>query len=170
MKKKYVTLVLIFLIIILIFLSLNFLSIHVLQILDYTSDNLVFQETICPGEHFSLKYTHSVAQTPVWEFFEIAKNGDLILVETHFLDHGAGLPYTSFGDEVFVNEQGKFKIKNMSRKISLPLFYRIGKRRENFFIYKNQEINLSKILGDSVVIINITKMNLFNYFINKFII
>src|SRR6056297_3411721 len=170
MKKKNSTFLLIFFIIVLMFLFLNFFSLQLLNIQNYSDGEVIFQGIVTPGEIFTLKYTHSVAGTPVWEFFEINKKQELILVETHFLDHGAGLPYTAFEDEFFVNEDGKFKIKNMSRKISLPLYYRIGKIRENYFIYKNNEINLSKKLGDSVVKISIDQSNLFDYFFNKYFI
>lgn len=168
MNKKNTIFLSIFFIIVLMFLFLNFFSLQILNIKNYPDGEVIFQDIVTPGEIFTLKYTHSVAGTPVWEFFEINKKGVLILVETHFLDHGAGLPYTSFKDEFFVNEDGKFKIKNMSRKISLPLYCRIGKIRENYFIYKNNEINLSKKLGDSVAKISIAQSNLFGYFFNKY--
>jgi|LDZT01.1.fsa_nt_gi hypothetical protein len=170
MKKKNTTFLLIFFIIVLLFLFLNFFSLQLLNIQEYPDGEVIFQDIVTPGEIFSLKYTHSVAGTPVWEFFEINKKGELILVETHFLDHGAGLPYTAFEDELFVNEDDKFKVKNMSRKISLPLYYRIGKIRENHFIYKDNEINLSKELGDSVVTISIVQSNLFDYFFYKYFV
>ncbi len=170
MKKKNTTLLLIFFIIVLMFLFLNFFSLQLLNIQDYPDGEVIFQDIVTPGEIFALKYTHSVARTPVWEFFEINKNGELILVETHFLDHGAGLPYTAFENEFFVNQDGKFKIKNMYRKISLPLYYRIGKIRENHFIYKNNNINLSEILGDTVITINVVQLNLFGYFFNKYFV
>jgi hypothetical protein len=170
MKKKNTTFLLIFFILVLMFLFLNYFFFQLLNIQDYPSGEVIFQDIVTPGEIFILKYTHSVAGTPVWEFFEINKNGELVLVETHFLDHGAGLPYAAFEDEFFVNEDGKFKIKNMSRKISLPLYYRIGKIRENYFIYKKQNINLSEKLGDSVVTISIIQSNLFEYFFNKYFV
>jgi len=168
--NKKTTFLLIFFIIVLMFLFLNFFSLQLLTIQDYPDGEIIFQDIVTPGEMFTLKYTHSVAGTPVWEFLEINKKGELILVETHFLDHGAGLPYTAFEGEFFVNEDDKFKVKNMSRKISLPLYYRIGGIRENYFIYKNNEINLSKKLGDSVVTITIAQSNLFDYFFNKYLI
>jgi len=170
MKKKNTTFLLIFFIIVLMFLFLNFFPLQLLSIRNYPNGVVIFQDIVTPGEIFTLKYTHSVAGTPVWEFFKINKNEELILVETHFLDHGAGLPYAAFEDEFFVNDDGKFKIKNMSRKISLPLYYRIGKIRENHFLYKDQYINLSEKLGDSVVTISITQSNLFGYFFNKYFV
>jgi len=168
MKKKNSTFLLIFFIIVLMFLFLNFFSLQLLNIQNYSDGEVIFQGIVTPGEIFTLKYTHSVAGTPVWEFFKINKKEELVLVETHFLDHGAGLPYTAFDDEFFVNEDGKFKIKNMSRKISLPLYYRIGKIRDNHFIYKSKDINLSEIMGDNVATITITRMNLFYYLLYKF--
>jgi hypothetical protein len=142
-------------------------SFYLLNIKEQPDEKLFFQGAITPGKQFALVYTHSVAQTPVWEFFEMNKDSQLMLTETHFYDHGAGLPYAAFGDEVFVQEDGKFKIKNMSREISLPLYIRIGIDREDYFIFKNQEINLSEKLGDAVLTIDIAQINLFEYCLNN---
>ena len=166
-KKKIIFILILVIVIFFIVLSKN-LSFHLLNVKECSDEKFFFQQIISPGNKFGLKYIHSVAQTPVWEFFEMTKDGGLILTETHFFDHGAGLPYAAFGNEIFISEDDKFKIKNMSRRISLPLYYRIGKIRENHFIYKNQDINLSKRLGDAVIIITIVQLNLFEYILNKF--
>ncbi len=162
-------LIVLIVVLILIYLLSKFLFLNVLTLEKSSDGEIIFQEQINLGERFLLKYTHSVAKTPVWEFFEINKKGDLVLVETHFLDHGAGLPYAAFDNEFFVNEDNRFKIKNMSRKISLPLYYRIGKIRENYFVFKKNEIDLSKRAGDSVLLVNVLKMNLLNYLNVKYL-
>ena len=171
MKKYHSAFFLILLFVFLLFLALNNLvSFHVLTIQDFSNADLIFLEIFTPGEGFLLKYTHSVARTPVWEFFTLSEDGKLILTETHFQDHGAGLPYTTFDKETFIIEEGKFKIKNMSREIWLPLYVRIGENRENYFIHEGRSIDLSNRLGDAVISINIIRMNLFHFILNKFII
>ncbi len=169
MKKNNKIFLLFLLVVIFVIILLTNFSFYVLNIKEYSNEKLVFQQVITPGQQFALKYIHSVAQTPVWEIFKIIKKGQLTLTETHFYDHGAGLPYAAFEDEVFVQEDNKFKIKNMSREILLPLYIRIGKDRDNYFIFKNHEINLSEKHGDAVLTIDIAQMNLFEYFLNNFI-
>jgi hypothetical protein len=168
MKKKYFFPILSILVIFII-LFLKLFPLFALNIKKYTDGEIIFKENIKLGEEFLLKYTHSVAKTPVWEFFQIDNNGKLILVETHFLDHGAGLPYTAFEDEIFISEDNRFKIKNMSREIPLPLYYRIGKIRENIFRFNKNEINLSEIVGDELITVNIIQLNLLEYISNKFL-
>jgi hypothetical protein len=165
MKKKYVFLLL-SIFVILLLLLIKIFPLYALNIKRYPDGKIIFQDHIKLGENFLLKYTHSVAKTPVWEFFQRDKNGKLILVETHFLDHGAGMPYTSFGEEIFISEDSSFKIKNMYREIPQPLYYRIGKIRENVFKFKKNEINLSEIVGDGLVTVNIIQLNLLEYLIN----
>ena len=104
-------------------------------------------------DKFTLKYSHSVALTPVWEIFTIDNSFQIVLIETDFLDHGAGLPYTVFDQEVFLNEDGRFKIKNMHRIMQSPIYYMVEKNRENYFYFKNIEINLSSLLGDKLLMI-----------------
>lgn len=163
--KNKVLLCILLIIVFLIIFSKN-LSFYVLYVKEYPNKRLFFQQIISPGNQFGLKYNHSVAKTTVWEFFTIDKDGKLLLTETQFCDHGAGLPYAAFKDEIFISEDGLFKIKNMSREILLPLYYRIGKDSENHFFYK-QDINLSQRMGDGVVIIDIRPINLFDYLINN---
>jgi hypothetical protein len=165
MKKytiKYYLLFSIFLLIVVIIITIN-ISFLTIELKEHTNQKIILQKIVKPGDIFSLKYTHSVAQTPVWEIFKITDKGGLILIETYFSDHGAGLPYTNFENEIFIKEDNKFKIKNMSREIELPLYYRVGEIRENYFIFQQEEINLSKMLGNSVATIDIVQINLFNY-------
>ncbi|MBN2394846.1 MAG: DUF1850 domain-containing protein [Candidatus Atribacteria bacterium] len=169
MNKSYRILAIILGIFIILTLFFYLYKIQVISICNNSNNQLILLDKISPGKQFLFEYNHSVSKTTVWEFFEVNRDYQLILVETDFLDHGAGLPYTSFGDEIFVHEDGKFKIKNMNRKIYLPLYYRVGKSSKNHFHYENKDYNLSEIVGDSVVIIDIKPMNILQYFIEQFI-
>lgn len=71
---------------------------------------------------FTVKYTHSVQLTPVWEIYE-ARDGEIILKETIFQSFGAGLPSTSPYDFEII-EQG-FRLYNIDMKIT-DLTYRVG--------------------------------------------
>jgi len=160
LKKKSL---IIGLIIIIFIILLFYIPIYTLDLKSFPDKEIVFSKRVLPGDEYTLKYTHSVALTPVWEMFRINKKYQIILIETDFLDHGAGLPYAAFGKEIFVEEDSKFKIKNMNRIIHTPFYYRIGAIREDIFYFKYKEINLSSLLGDKLLTIEINKKNLFNY-------
>ena len=163
-KKKNIFIVSgLVLIVIVIIVILFFISVYTLELKTFEENKLIFKQKIQPGNKFTLKYTHSVALTPVWEIFIIDKDYQIVLIETDFLDHGAGLPYAPFGEEVFVEEDSKFKIKNMHRIIGTPIYYRIGAVRENIFYFKGEEINLSLLVGDRLLTLEIDRNNLFNY-------
>ena len=164
LKNKYIASVGL-LIAIIIIIMLFFISVFTLELRPFSDDELIFKQKVQPGDKFILKYTHSVALTPVWEIFIINEDYQIVLIETDFLDHGAGLPYTTFENEIFVEEEGRFKIKNMHRIISTPIYYRIGVARENIFYFKDKEIDLSSSVGDRLLTLEIDRNNLFNYLI-----
>ncbi|MEA1940036.1 MAG: DUF1850 domain-containing protein [Candidatus Caldatribacteriota bacterium] len=165
-KKKYFFIISgIVLTISVIIIIIFSLSAYTLELRTFEENKLVFKQKIQPGDRFTLKYTHSVAKTPVWEMFLIDKNYQIKLVETDFLDHGAGLPYAAFGEEIFIEEDERFKIKNMNRIIHTPIYYRIGAIRENIFYFEDKIINLSSLIGDKLLTIKICKKNLFKYFL-----
>ena len=164
LKTKYIALVG-FLTAMIIIIILFFIPVHTLELRTFSDGELYFMQKIQHGDKFILKYTHSVALTPVWEIFIINKDYQIVLIETDFLDHGAGLPYTTFENEIFVEEEGRFKIKNMYRIMPTPIYYRIGAVRENIFYFKGEEINLSSLVGDRLLTLEIDRNNLFNYLI-----
>ena len=164
LKNKYVALSGLFIVTIIIII-LFFIPIYTLELRPFSDGELIFKQKVQPGDEFILKYTHSVALTPVWEIFIIDRDYQIVLIETDFLDHGAGLPYTTFENEIFVEEEGRFKIKNMHRIMPNPIYYRIGAIRENIFYFKGKEINLSSLVGDKLLTLEIDKNNLFNYLI-----
>jgi len=164
LKNKYIAPVGL-LIAIIIIIILFFIPVFTLELRPFSDDELIFKQKVQPGDKFILKYTHSVALTPVWEIFIINEDYQIVLIETDFLDHGAGLPYTTFENEIFVEEEGRFKIKNMHRIIPTPIYYRIGAVRENIFYFKGEEINLSSLVGDGLLTLEIDRNNLFNYLV-----
>jgi len=165
-KKKNILIISGFILIILALIMVLFsVLVYTLELKTFDESKLIFKQRIFPGDEFTLKYTHSVALTPVWEIFIINKDYQIVLIETDFLDHGAGLPYTTFENEIFVEEEGRFKIKNMHRTIYTPFYYRIGAIRENIFYFKDEVIDLSSLVGDRLLTIEIDRNNLFNYLI-----
>ena len=141
-----------------------------LVIKTFPEEKVIFQRRISTQQKFALIYIHSVAQTPVWEFFEIDNRGKIFLTETHFYDHGAGLPYAAFGEEFFISEENRFKIKNMHREIELPLYYRIYKDRGNVLIFEDEEIDLSKNIGHALLTFDIKRLNIIDYILENILV
>ena len=163
LKNKYVALFGLFIVIIIIII-LFFLPAYTLEFRSFSNGELYFIQRVKPDDKFTLKYKHSVELSPVWEIFIIDKDYQIVLIETDFLDHGAGLPYTAFENEIFVDEDGKFKIKNMHRIMPSPIYYMVGTIYENTLYFKNKEINFSLLVGDKILTIEIYRNNFFNYF------
>jgi len=166
LNKKY-TIIFLGLVIVLITIILFFMSIYTLELRSYSDGELIFRQRVRSGDNFTIKYTHSVALTPVWEIFAIDDKYQVVLIETDFLDHGAGMPYASFDQEIFIEEEGKFKIKNMNRIMPDPILYMVGINSENCFYIKDKEINLSSLWGDRLLTIGVYKNNLYNYFFRR---
>ena len=165
LKNKYA--IPVGLLIAIIIIILFSIPLHILELRSFPDGEIIFKKIVHPGDQFILKYTHSVALTPVWEIFIITKDYQIELIETDFLDHGAGLPYTTFENEIFVEEEGRFKIKNMQRIIPTPIYYRIEAERENIFYFKDNKIDLSLLVGDKLLTIETNKANLINYFLGE---
>lgn len=165
--KSYTTIFLGFAIIIIVIILLFSISVYTLELSSFSDGKSIFKKRIQPGDRFTLKYTHSVALTPVWEIFIIDDKYKIVLVETDFMDHGAGIPYAPFDQEIFIQEEGKFKIKNMHRIMPDPILYMVGVGSENCFYFKDKEINLSSLWGDKLLTIGVYKKNLYNYIIGR---
>jgi len=168
MKYKYRFLFFFILFILLFVLFVSFLQRKVIlfEIDKFPENENIIQEIVQQEEVIKTSYRHSIATTTVWEVYEVTEEASLIQRETHFYDTVAGMPYAAFGDEIFVMENGKYKIKNMNRPISLPLRYNIGAIRENYLYIKDKKINLSKITGDQLVTINLRKVSLWERFLD----
>jgi len=154
-KKRYFIFLICLGLIIILFIP----QYYYLELKCVDNNEIVFLNRIEPRDIFILEYIHSVALTPVTEIFQVDKEHQIILIETNFLDHGAGLPYTPFEQEVFLREEGKFKIKNMQRIMPVPIYYRVGESSDNCFYFKEDKIELSSLLGEKLLTIKIIKKN-----------
>lgn len=125
-------------------------------ITDRSGQKIFFKEQINSGDRFSISYIHSVEKTPVIEIFEINKNYQIVLKETHTVSTGAGLPSQVFNQEVFIHEDNKFKIKNINRILSFIPFT-ISQSAKDMFYFLDTEIDLSSVIGNSIVYIKIIK-------------
>lgn len=82
----------------------------------YVEDAGGREEAVLPlgTGRFTLKYTHSVHQTPVCEEYRTAEDNQMVLTETSFFSYGVGIPFTA-EEGVFVYKEGKFFITGLHR-------------------------------------------------------
>ena len=137
-NKNFKFFLLLFLFIILIF-SLLVFKVNVLQIINYQSDKIIWEQTVEDGDDFSIKYLHSVAKTPVIEFFEI-KDGKILLTGTEYQSYGAGLP-TSAEQGDYIVADDKFIIKNIDQKLP-QIMLRVSDYAQHEFIYNEKNYKL----------------------------
>lgn len=74
---------------------------------------------------FAIRYTHSVALSPVTDYFTI-RGGEIWLRKTEYSDFGAGLPHNPEDGQKMRFEDGKVIIENYNRKVS-PFYVRVGR-------------------------------------------
>lgn len=148
-----------------VIIGLYQIRIMIFEVRTFPERETIIKERVFPGEKIIISYRHSIAKTIVWEIYEVTNDMQLVQRETDFYDCVAGMPYVSFGDEQFVQEDGKFKIKNMNRIINLPLYYNVGAIRENYLYIKDKKINLSSLTGDQLVTIELKRCNLWEKYL-----
>ncbi len=105
----------------------NIYKIDTLFVSDMRTSEYVKAWRAKEGSEFTIKYTHSVELTPVWEVYEI-REGKIILKETVFQSFGAGLPSTSPYEFDIVDDG--FRLSDINLEMT-DLIYRVGKVRAN---------------------------------------
>lgn len=82
-------------------------------------------EPMREGSEFAIAYRHSVALTPVCDFFKL-RNGEIWLDKTEYQDFGAGLPHAPEANEKMSQAHGVLTISGYARR--LPVFQlRVGR-------------------------------------------
>lgn len=88
-------------------------------------DQPVFSHPVADGDTFAITYTHSVAQTPVTDYFTIKKH-EIWLDRTVYHDFGAGLPHSPEKGQKMTHANGQLIISGYNRR--LPDFeLRVGR-------------------------------------------
>lgn len=128
---------------------------YLLFINDNKSNKNLINLRVKEGENFLITYIHSVALTPVYEFYKI-KNGKIVLYEFHFYDQCAGLPTEPNNNEILILDNGVFKLKNMERTFE-SLIYGVYEKGNCKLIYKDKTINLSELFGNKFLKIEIRR-------------
>jgi len=140
LKNKAIKIFLLLLLIIIIVFPLFIFKVQTLQINNFSfkKTKTIWQKKVKDGDSFSIKYIHSVAKTPVIEFFEI-NDGKILLTGTEYQSYGAGLPTSTEGNYILKND--KFIIKNIDQFLP-KILLRVSDYAEHEFIYKNHSLKL----------------------------
>jgi len=129
----------------------------ILEIIDHSTKKIIFSRSVVPGDNFSTLYIHSVEKTPVKEIYVIDNQYRIILSETQVSSSGAGLPSQIFEEEQFLLKDGKFIINNIN--IFLPFIpLKVGETSHNIFFFKEEIVDLSSLIGDGLVYIQVKKV------------
>ena len=158
MKKLILALIFLLLIIV--------LANYTVGLIVFSSDNGVIKvrPVFIGATGIELRYIHSVAQTPVYEYFEFANNG-FILNKTVFESYGAGLPLDG-GD--FKRQDGKFVQEGQNIKID-ELVIRVSRTEGQELIVAGEVYDLQVLLdpGQRLIVNYYTPWNYIRFKFNK---
>lgn len=118
----------------------------------------LFSHPAPEGTFFSVKFIHSVNQSPVAEIFEI-RNETIKLSALEFEDFGAGMP-TDY--EIITLPSGRMRIENFDRATE-NLNYIVGRATELVLYIENMRVPLSDIAEPGTLIeVNFKRLNFWN--------
>jgi len=121
-------------------------SVYVLEIKNIKKDEILFQEKIFPDYVFATKIDHSVQLTPVFEFYKIDEEYNILLTKTIIKDLGWGMPSTPEGKLRYQN--GEIVIENINRK--MPGFiFRVSYITKPELILRGKTYDLRFLVEDS---------------------
>jgi len=144
---------------------------HNLWVFTLRNDNtIIFLRVVKPKDTFLLKYLHSVALSDVWERFVIDKDYEFVLTETRFQGQGAGLPTSLSGNDKLTREGDWFNITGMRRVVPL-IYWRVQAKWNNRLYFRNEpEMNLSRLLGDTLIRVEVEKMKSVSWLYHRTVI
>jgi len=139
------------------------IPVHVLEITALREGKTVFIRTVHPGEKLSTMYIHSVEKSPVWEFFTIDENYQIVLNETIFSSCNTGLPYAAIGDEAFYCDGDHFRISNMTRVLPELCLWVHKRYRNTLEINDSTVLNLPSLAGNTLLRVMVRKITLLRF-------
>ena len=159
MKKKVVLTV-----IFIALLGFGLWPLHGLGLRDAKDNRWIWLAVADPGDTFSLRYTHSVYQRPVWDIYFIDSRYRIILEETVFPAYGYGLPFATAKGQVFrIRGDGNYSISNIKRTIP-SLHLRVQRQYGNILTFNGRTtLNLSSSVGNGVIEVKIHEFNRIQY-------
>lgn len=104
-----------------------------------------------PGDTFSLRFTHSVHKTPVWENFVVTGVNALTLTSTEYRSYGVGMPSLP-SEGVFTQLGDRFILTNLNRPFSqIPV--RVGPEAQLSLVHNGQEYPIYKWLEPGTLVV-----------------
>lgn len=108
----------------------------------------VYSVRVNPESGFAIRYTHSVALTPVTDYFLVSA-GNIMLDKTIYRDFGAGLPHAPEGAQSMRTEGGQIIISGFNRV--LPEFtVRVGRIAGHELLLPSQNGQTKSVRLDSL--------------------
>lgn len=95
---------------------------------------------------FQLIYTHSIHLSEVIESYKVVDNDELMMTELEYEDFNIGMPSNAGEGESFVEKDGKYFIKNMTRKLPEFRLFVGDVDADLSFKTKGQRMDLKKTL------------------------
>ncbi len=130
-------LILIFSLLLFIVLYWRFLP---LKIIIETESGIIRSLSTYPKDSFSIRFTHSVHKTPVWENFIVGGVDELTLISTEYRSYGVGMPSLP-SEGVFTQLGDRFMLTNLNRSFKkIPV--RVGPEAKLSLIHQRQEYPL----------------------------
>jgi hypothetical protein len=125
----------------------GFFPVNVLVVENQHDNQVLLWQKVKPGFTFTTLIKHSVHLTPVYEYYKINADGNIILTGTKFVDLGWGVPSTYEYETIFAD--GMLELKDMD----IPI---------DWLPFRVSDINNAKLIlnGDRTIELN-------NYFDNN---
>lgn len=95
-------------------------TVLVIEAINYQSGDVLYRKQITPGYEFATLIKHSVHLTPVYEYYRVEGNGQILITGTKLQDLGWGVPSTF--DDDFRFEDDFMVIENMDKPIEFVPF------------------------------------------------
>jgi len=111
-----------------------------LSIIVKTEAGIVLSVPTHPSDTLSLRFTHSVHKTPVWENFIVVSVDQLTLTSTEYQSYGVGMPSLP-SEGVFTQLGDRFMLTNLNRSFSqIPV--RVGPEAKLSLFHGGEEYPL----------------------------
>lgn len=143
MKRKRILLIPLILSVCVAFLFIPFKNSLVFY--ESRTSNLVAYLPLKMDQHFQIRYTHSIHLSDVIESYDVTNN-QFILQSLEYEDFAIGMPSGAEEGETFREENGKYYIENMNRKMSDFTLFVGDVDRDLAIKYENREYDLKKFL------------------------
>ncbi|MEH6943503.1 DUF1850 domain-containing protein [Bacillus sp. JJ722] len=127
---------------------------------EHTDDVLAYA-LLKENQTFKIQYLHSIHLSPVVEIYERTANNEIRQIELMYEDFAVGMPSQAEEQEKFIEEDGKYFIRNMNREFP-TITLRVGRVVANHsFIIGDKTIAMSKFTEPgSVIRIEVKKISL----------